>query len=311
MEIGTLVQVSPNIQVGVHGVVSNMLKYAGKISKVIKNQDSIILLDFPEQCWYWDSSDLNPITLEVGDTVKIADDIQVGRHGVGPSMLKYAGKTTKIVRIGSDVFYLEIDPFWFWSYYDLIKMDMKFKPGDRVKINSNINCGQYSVVEAMIKHAGKEAVIVSDGPSGKYYHLDIDNSNWWWHADILTSVDKHITLDSLIDDQKVVCAFTGKNKTFLRSQIIEVRANRSAVKLQDLNKWIPIQQIHADAKMLADEINSPDIKVYYESPYLGRIEIVDWDSSEEFPLLIKTSDGDEFELTSEGKMFKDSQISVL
>ena len=62
--------------------------------------------------------------------------------------------------------------------------------------------------------------------------------------------------------------------------------------------------------MLAENI-SADNKIYYQSHCFGKIELIEYNPSEEYPLLIKTCDDDEFELTDEGKLFKDSQISVL
>ena len=263
--------------------------------------------------WSWSDRDLNPVEFSVGDTVMISDKITLGVHAVVENMLQYAGKLTKISYVssnGHDV-KLEIDETWVWNVEDLIKMDTRFKVGDKVKIISEISEDQYSVVEDMGQYAGKEAIITLQGENG-FYKLSIDESKWWWDSKLLLEFDKTITLDSLIDDRKVVCAFIGKDKEFLRSSIIEIRANRSAVKLCDYDKWIPIQQIHADVETLSDKIPSDsDRKIYYQSPYLGKIELVDYDPTEEYPLLIKTSDGDEFELTLEGKLFKDSQISVL
>lgn len=306
MKIGNVVQISPNIRESVRGVVSSMLKYAGKIAIVTKVRDNVVNLDISRDDfdWNWDVLDLIPVNLSEGDIVKISNELE-GKDGITDDMLKYADKTTKIISLSDNKVVLEINSDYVWHIENLITLNTTFQSGDKVQIISDLSVYEYGVTEKMLQYAGKTATIISqcDG----YYRLSIDNSEWVWHPDVLTY--NIITLDSLINSKEIVCSFVGGDREFLRSSILEVRTNRSAVKLTDWDKWIPVQQIHADAKTLSDKLSSG--RVFYQSPYLGKIEILEWDPSEEYPLLIKTSDGDEFELTQEGKLFKDSQFSVL
>ena len=103
MKIGNVVQISPNIRESVRGVVSSMLKYAGKIAIVTKVRDNVVNLDISRDDfdWNWDVLDLIPVNLSEGDIVKISNELE-GKDGITDDMLKYADKTTKIISLSDN-----------------------------------------------------------------------------------------------------------------------------------------------------------------------------------------------------------------
>ncbi len=61
---------------------------------------------------------------------------------------------------------------------------MKFKLGDKVRINEDLNCDMRFVSHPMIRYAGKLAV-VKKIPTQEYCRLDVDDGNWGWYEHML------------------------------------------------------------------------------------------------------------------------------
>ncbi len=112
---------------GKNGAVDEMMDYIGltaTITNVMYNERVGVSIDIDDGEWWWHSSLLEPIEINVGDTVRINDDIRSGVFNVVDEMIQYRGKVCTVINISDGGYHLDVDNGrWWWNKSIISKVD--------------------------------------------------------------------------------------------------------------------------------------------------------------------------------------------
>ena len=219
-EVGNKVLLRKDLEVGELykdcSLTKSMKQYLGKeaiIKEVDYDGDYKIDLDDGEWCWTDDM--IEKKILQVGDKVRIKEDLTTGYDYeiyVNNDMISYKGKiaTIKYANESNDTFFLDIDgqcQRWEWSedMFDLISNDIKEEVKDEVKdeSSSKLKVGTCVLIKDDLREGNDYEIYVNscmEDYSGKFakitgythndhYALDVDDGEWHWTEDMFEVVD--------------------------------------------------------------------------------------------------------------------------
>ena len=213
-EVGDKVLLRKDLEVGKMykgcSLVESMKQYLGKEAIIKKvDYDGDYKIDLDDREWYWTDDMIEKKILQVGDKVRIKEDLTTGYDYeiyVNNDMISYKGKiaTIKYANESNDTFFLDIDgECWEWSedMFDLISNDIKeevkeensskLKVGTCVLIKDDLREGndyEIYVSSDMEDYSGKFAKI-TEYTYNDHYKLDVDDGEWHWTEDMFEVVD--------------------------------------------------------------------------------------------------------------------------